>query len=170
VESIQRLVEGQNLEIRRTLWKYDGLADHHRREIYQRRRDVLFRRALSIAEEGEMGARERRITLIQIDDVWSDYLAALTELQGGIHWESWTGKDPLHTFLTRANQIFDEVRQRIDEEVLDRLDRDEAGTEVEDAFDRSATWTYLINDQPFGTLQERWAKAVGSRIKAILAG
>ncbi len=170
VESIQRLVEGQNLEIRRTLWKYDGLADHHRREMYQRRRDVLFRRAPSIVGEGEMDERERRITLIEIDDVWSDYLAALTELQGGIHWESWTGKDPLHTFLTRANQIFDEVQERIDEEVIERLSQDAEGGEVEDAFDRSATWTYLINDQPFGTLQERWAKAVGNRIKAMLAG
>ena len=118
----------------------------------------------------EMSERERRITLIKIDDLWSDYLAAIAELRGGIHWESWTGKDPLHTFLTRANEIFDEVRERIDEEVLEALERDESEGPVEDAFDRSATWTYLINDQPFGTMTERWAKAVGNRIKAMLAG
>jgi preprotein translocase subunit SecA len=162
VENVQSIVEGQNLEIRRTLWKYEGLIEHHRREMSARRRDVVFRRT-------EMSEGERRITLIKIDDLWSDYLAAITELRGGIHWESWTGKDPLHTFLTRANEIYDEVEQRIAEEVAEALERDEMGVPVEDAFDRSATWTYLINDQPFGTLQERWAKAVGNRIKAMLA-
>lgn len=168
VDSVQRLVEGQNHEIRRTLWKYDGLADHHRREMHQRRREVLFGRAPGVVDGEPMGERERRITLIKMDDLWSDYLAAITELRAGIHWESWTGKDPLHTFLTRANAIFDEMLERIDEEVLEALEAGD-GTEVEDAFDRSATWTYLINDQPFGSLQERWARAVGTRIKAMLA-
>jgi preprotein translocase subunit SecA len=170
IGSVQRLVEGQNLEIRRTLWKYDGLADHHRREMHAARREVLFRRAVSLVDDGEMSEGERRIRLIKIDDLWSDYLAAITELRAGIHWESWTGKDPLHTFLTRANEIFDEVQQRIEEETLEALEGDESGAEIEDAFDRSATWTYLINDQPFGTMMERWAKAVGNRIRAMLAG
>jgi preprotein translocase subunit SecA len=175
--SVQRLVEGQNLEIRRTLWKYDGLIDHHRREMAARRREVVFRRAPGMAAEGEeegedetpMTERERRITLIKIDDLWSDYLAAITDLRAGIHWESWTGKDPLHTFLTRANEIFDEVEERIAEEVAEALERDESEPPVEDALDRSATWTYLVNDQPFGTMQERWAKAVGNSIRAMLA-
>ncbi|MBS1877634.1 MAG: accessory Sec system translocase SecA2 [Acidobacteria bacterium] len=168
VESVQRLVEGQNLEIRRTLWKYDGLVDQHRREMHQRRKAVLHRVAMGL--DGEpMSELERRITLIKIDDLWSDYLAAIAELKGGIHWESWAGKDPLHTFLTRANEIYDEVCERIAEEVRETLEQP-SGAAIEDAFDRSATWTYLINDQPFGTLAERWAKAVGNRIKAMLAG
>ncbi len=158
--NVQRIIEGQNLEIRRTLWKYEGLAEHHRRTMYERRRQVLF--------SAEMTERERRITLIKIDDIWSDYLAAITELRSGIHWESWTGKDPLHTFLTRATEIFGEVEQRIEEEVQEALEEGD-NTAVEDCFDRSATWTYLINDQPFGTLQERWAKAVGARIRALLS-
>lgn len=158
VANVQRIVEGQNLEIRRTLWKYEGLIEHHRREMAQRRREVL---------SGSMSERERRINLIKIDDLWSDYLAAVTELRAGIHWESWAGKDPLHTFLTRATAIFEETSQRIDEEVLDALEAED-GAPIEDAFDRSATWTYLINDQPFGTLQERWAKAVGNRLRTLL--
>lgn len=168
VENIQRIVEGQNLEIRRTLWKYDGLIEHHRKEMFDYRRAVLNRDAPSLLGEEAMSERERNITLIKIDDLWSDYLAAVNELRGGIHWESWTGKDPLHTFLTRADQIFGEVQQRIDDEVLEALENTDEQTAFEDAFDRSATWTYLINDQPFGTLQERWARAVGNSIKLML--
>jgi preprotein translocase subunit SecA len=173
VDSVQRIVEGQNLEIRRTLWKYEGLIEHHRKEIHARRRDVLFGRAPSLVSDEAMSDEpmsdaERRITLIKIDDLWSDYLAAITELRSGIHWESWTGKDPLHTFLTRANAIFDEVLERIDAEVIEALQSSPGALDVEDAFDRSATWTYLVNDQPFGTMQERWARAVKNQLRALL--
>ena len=173
VENVQRIVEGQNLEARRTLWKYEGLIEHHRREMQARRTDVLFRRAPSIESEPEseeavpMSERERRITLIKIDDLWSDYLAAISELRGGIHWVSWTGKDPLHTFLTEANRIFDEMQERLAEEIREALDAGES-EELEDAFDRSATWTYLVTDQPFGTIGERWAKAVVNQVRNLV--
>jgi preprotein translocase subunit SecA len=169
INNVQRIVEGQNLEIRRTLWKYEGLVEEHRRKVEERRRAVLFRQTASLRGEDEpMGERERSVTLIKIDDLWSDYLASVAELKAGIHWESWTGKDPLHTFLVRTTAIFDEMIKRIDEEVLEALELEDAGKSIEDAFDRSATWTYLVNDQPFGTLQERWAKAVANRIRSLV--
>jgi hypothetical protein len=60
------------------------------------------------------------------------------------------------------------MQQRLAEEIAAALAAGEdAG--VEDSFDRGATWTYLVNDQPFGTLQERWAKAVVSRVKSLIA-
>ena len=157
---VQRIIEGQNLEIRRTLWKYDGLIEQHRSTIQERRRAATFNE--------EMSDAERRVTLIKIDDLWSDYLAAIGELKSGIHWESWTGKDPLHTFLTRATAIFEELQQRLDEEIREALESLGGPQEVEDSFDRSATWTYLVNDQPFGTLQERWARAVRNQVSALI--
>ena len=69
--------------------------------------------------------RERSVSLSKIDDIWCDYLAAIAELRGGIHWVSWAGKDPLHTFLTRAGEIAEEVTQRIDEEVVEAMQRDD---------------------------------------------
>ena len=115
---------------------------------------------------------ERQVTLVKIDDVWCDYLAAVAELRGGIHWVSWAGKDPLHTFLTRAGEIFEEARQRVDDEVVEALSRDDVLEQggVDETFERGATWTYLVSDQPFGTMQERWAKAVAGRVREILRG
>ena len=34
IESVQRTAESQNLEIRQTLWKYESVIEHHRREVY----------------------------------------------------------------------------------------------------------------------------------------
>jgi preprotein translocase subunit SecA len=187
VDHVQRIVEGQNLEIRRTLWKYEGLVEQHRSVMAERRLRVLDRAEASVVEQrdperwqalcerwGEDRAREveRSVTLVKIDDIWCDYLAAIAELRGGIHWVSWSGKDPLHSVLTRAEEIFEEVRQRVDDEVLEAM-ADDAVLDrggVEETLERGATWTYLINDQPFGTMQERWAKAIAGQVRDLLRG
>ncbi len=41
VESIQRIVEGQNLEIRRFLHKYESVIEGQRQKIQQRRQAIL---------------------------------------------------------------------------------------------------------------------------------
>ncbi len=187
VDHVQRIVEGQNLEIRRTLWKYEGLIEQHRRAMAEFREGVLAGTEPGCVEAqdperwqelaGRIGADrvrdiERLVTLEIIDDIWSDYLASIAELRGGIHWVSWSGKDPLHTFLKRATEIYEDARSRIDAEVLEAL-RDDTVIErggIASPFERGATWTYLISDQPFGTLQERWAKAVGNTLRTILRG
>ncbi len=187
VDHVQRIVEGQNLEIRRTLWKYEGLMEQHRLSVAEYRALVFDDNALSIVEEqdqerwDELVARigvertraiERRVTLSKIDDIWSDYLSEISELRGGIHWVSWSGKDPLFSFLTRAGEIYDAARLRIESEVLEAM-RDESVIEdggTLDAFERGATWTYVMNDQPFGTMQERMAKAVANRVRAMFRG
>jgi preprotein translocase subunit SecA len=38
----QRIIEGQNFEIRKTLWRYSALLDEQRRSIYQWRRSLLY--------------------------------------------------------------------------------------------------------------------------------
>ena len=45
IESVQRTAEGQNLSIRKMLWKYDCAAEHHHREMYALRR-VAARRTI----------------------------------------------------------------------------------------------------------------------------
>jgi preprotein translocase subunit SecA len=185
VDHVQRIVEGQNLEIRKTLWKYEGLTEQHRRELAERRRSVLYRESASVVEvrdpelwtnlcerwgEARIKHVERAVTLAKIDDIWADYLAAIAELRGGIHWVSWAGHDPLHSYLVRATEIFEDATRRIDDEVIEALGDDavvESGG-VPATFERGATWTYLINDQPFGTLQERWAKSMKATLRAVI--
>jgi preprotein translocase subunit SecA len=181
----QRVVEGQNLEIRRLLWKYESVLEKQRKVIHQRRRDVLMGEASSLLEimdielyDSLLAAvgperlleAERQIELAKIDELWAEYLAEVTELRGGIHWVSWGGRDPLHSFLTSVVEIFADLEERIDEEVLEVFrGLDVSGGEIRlegiGLFERGATWTYLTTDQPFGTWTERIMKGIARKFR-----
>ena len=147
-ESIQRLVEGQNLEIRRFLAKYETVIEGQRQWIQERRQT-----ALNAALTAEMPELEHLVTLTTIDDLWSDHLAAITELRSGVHWISWGGRDPLHEYLTRVDNLYQELEAGLDDEIAARLE--EAQQKGLDPAQRGATWTYLTTDRPFGDFTER---------------
>ncbi|HYL75628.1 MAG TPA: hypothetical protein VEU96_15550 [Bryobacteraceae bacterium] len=157
-ESVQRLVEGQNLEIRQFLRKYESVVEGQRLEIRQRRQDILSGAAPCASE------LERLVSLATIDDLWSEFLASITDLREGVHWVSWGGRDPLHEYLVSADSLFDQLEARIDEEIPKRVAEAEAGGV--DPSDRGATWTYLTTDQPFGSWTERIAKGIVRKMKA----
>ena len=96
---------------------------------------------------------ERLVALRTIDDLWADYLAAITDLREGVQWLSWGGRDPLHEYLTSVDSIFIQLEEQLDEEIAKRLE--EAQESGLDPTQRGATWTYLTTDQPFGTATER---------------
>jgi preprotein translocase subunit SecA len=146
-ESIQRLIEGKNLDIRLFLRKYEGITEGQRQTIQEIRQDILTGQTPSSSE------RERLVRLGAIDDLWSEHLATIAELREGIHWVSFGGRDPLHEYLTSVHAMFEELQPRIDEEVVKRVAQPDAGGA--DPSQRGATWTYLTTDQPFGSGTER---------------
>src|SRR5262249_54002932 len=91
VERLQRIVEGQNYEIRRTLWRYSSLLEEQRRAIQDWRMATLTGEAdLELCAErlperyaelrDRFGAEvppeaERAITLGHIDAAWAEHLA-----------------------------------------------------------------------------------------------
>jgi preprotein translocase subunit SecA len=184
VESVQRTVESQNLEIREMLWKYDGVVEHHRREVQDLRRKILraadwsvrsilpeeqFSELSQTVGKEELEKAGRQITLAVIDDLWADYLANVAELKGGVHWASWGGRDPLYTFLNGEREIYEDFQQCFKDEVAESF----AAAEIRDGviqfqkperFERGATWTYVTTDQPFGTLGDRIMKAMRRKL------
>ena len=146
VENIQRVAEGQNLEIRRFLHKYESVIEGQRQKIQQRRQTVL-------TGEGCNSDFGRLVALGTIDDLWADYLATITDLREGVQWISWGGRDPLHEYLTSVHAIFTEFEDGLDAEIATRLEAAQASGV--DQSERGATWTYLTTDQPFGTATER---------------
>jgi preprotein translocase subunit SecA len=139
---IQRTVEGQNLEIRRFLTKYESVIEGQRRDLAMRRDEIL--------HDPERDEKEHRAALSAIDDLWSDHLAAVAELRSGVQWYAWGGRDPLHEYLTRVDDMYVDLESRLDEETAARL----GAPPVE----RGATWTYLTTDNPFGNYTERIIK------------
>ena len=89
IEHVQQIVEGQNLEIRQTLRKYEQIIEEQRKIIQTMRSEVLTGALESLidAQQPELYWRlrrqfgqeltfefERLITLMKIDELWADYL------------------------------------------------------------------------------------------------
>lgn len=171
----QRVIEGQNFDIRRSLWKYSELVEMQRGIIQDWRRGVLAPAtdmetrpgpvaekapALFAAADSRFGKREareleRRLTLIQIDNAWSDHLAWVQDTRESIHLVSLGGKTPLSEFQRSATAEFLKIRPRVEEAVIATftsmlgkegpLDLDAKGLTGP-----SSTWTYLVNEDQFG--------------------
>ena len=165
--SIQRLVEGQHLDQREFLQRYDIPVEGQRNRIHTFRQSVLDGTVPCASE------LERQITLRAIDDLWADYLARLEDLRAGIPWQSWAAvpgffvgvdyRDPHFTFLRHIDEWFPELEAAIPVEVARRLEK--AGTEGNvNLGDRGAVWTYLTTDQPFGSGTERVLKAIRRKV------
>ena len=166
----QRIIDGQNLEIRRTLFRYAGLLEEQRRIVQRGRRELMLREAVpdllaehdpvlreqlvAAAGQDAVNEAERRVTLHTIDECWAEHLAEIGDLREGIHLIRMGGRDPLAHYQERITQEFLGLRDRIAERVLGRM---AAMASAEGGIDLaaielkgpSATWTYLINDEPF---------------------
>jgi preprotein translocase subunit SecA len=157
IEAVQRVVEGQNLDIRQFLHKYESVIEGQRQRIGGRRQDILTGATPSASE------LEQLVTLATIDDLWSEYLASITDLREGVQWLSYGGRQPLFEYLTAVDSLFQQLEARIAEEIPKRLaDAQEQGV---DPSQRRATWTYLTTDQPFGSLSERVMRGVVRRYR-----
>ncbi len=146
-EEMQKRAEGQNLEIRLFLQKYESAVEGQRLKLQALRQSIL-------TGERSCGSElERLVALRTIDDLWSGHLADIAELRSGVQWLSWGGRDMLYEFLTRVHQWFEELEANLDSEIARRLaDAESRGV---DPSRRGAVWTYMTTDQPFGTWGER---------------
>ena len=159
-ESIQRRAEGQNLDVRMFLRKYESVLEGQRLAIQERRQAILTGETRCESE------RERLVTLRTIDDLWSDYLAAVADLRAGTVWISLGGGNPMGDFLIRLHAMFGELSAAIDEEMARRL-ADETTTAAEWR-ERGATWTYLTTDEPFGSMSERAMRGLVKMVRRTL--
>ncbi len=96
---------------------------------------------------------EALVRLATLDDLWADYVAAVSELRAGTAWISLGYGDPLRHYLREVHAMFGQMEASIEDEVAVRLAAAEAdGIDVRQ---RGATWTYLSTDEPFGQVTAR---------------
>jgi preprotein translocase subunit SecA len=165
----QRIIEGQNVEIRKTLWRYASVVEGQRQGVMNARQAILHgaevsevwqrapaRRRALVDELGEDAVRraEQAVMLFQIDRAWRDHLALAADLREGIHLVGLGGRDPLTHFTTEITVAFRGMDTAIDAAVLDVLKQVRVrGREVDleglAIRGPSSTWTYLVNDDPF---------------------
>lgn len=181
IAQAQRIVEGQNFDIRLHLWRYSHFVEQQRRVVSERRRAVLmgtvrpvvFQERVPEAREsayralGEAGMQdlEKRLALQAIDEYWSEHLATVAEIREGIHLAEVGGLSPLEEFQKGAAGSFMHALDAIDARMVERflsLEITPAGVDMERMGLRgpSSTWTYLVSDDAFS---DRMAATLLSR-------
>ena len=161
-DHLQRVADGESLGCRMFLRKYETVVEGQRQQIAERRQRVL------TGEQASRSELERLVTLDTIDDLWSDYLAVVSELRASTIWVSLGGGNPFREYLLTVHAMFQELTRTMDEEIAARLER--ATTQGIEPRQRGATWTYLTTDEPFGTMSERLMRRLGLMLRSIASG
>jgi preprotein translocase subunit SecA len=189
VAHAQRVAEGVSLEIHRTTWRFSKLVDDQRQIVLGQRDRVLrtdaalrsferrcpdrFAALSAIASDDVLAEAARQITLWHLDRGWTDHLGFLADLREGIHLRALgRGLSPLDEFHKEAIRAFSgllgEIEDRAAEDfetvpiTADGADLGAAGLKRP-----SATWTYLVQENPFGTDIDRALKSVAQAMRKL---
>jgi preprotein translocase subunit SecA len=173
INRAQRIIEGQNFEIRRTLWRYSSMVEEQRQQMCERREELLRNETEPTACEesatehyaalehavGREALRraENEVTLLLLDRRWADHLALVEDIREGIHLQRYGGREPLTEFQRQIIDAYAAMMEGLRDEVVatfrtlsaedGRIDLSRTGLRGP-----AATWTYLVNDNPFSTL------------------
>ena len=168
VEHCQRVTEGQLLEIHSQTWKYNKLLADHRDILDERRaalldtdtawRELAERSPQRASELGhlpqeilEQAARE--IMLFHLDDEWSEHLALMDDVRESIHLRAIARETPIDEYHRIAVREFKDLANRAVDKAVETFEQvriDESGAHLADAGWKrpSATWTYMVSDNP----------------------
>jgi preprotein translocase subunit SecA len=121
-----------------------------------------------------LAAAARKIVLYHLDRGWADHLAELADIREGIHLRALGtgalggGRDPLADFQAEAVKLFTSLLDHVQDEAAetfrtvaitaDGVDLDAAGLKRP-----NATWTYVVQDNPFGTALDRALRRLARR-------
>lgn len=171
----QRVIEGQNFDVRKTLWKYSTLVEEERKLTQNLRQDVLndvvpllflkenagkqYAKILSFIGQDELDKLEKQITLLQIDRFWADHLAMITDVRESIHLVNVGGESPINEFQRILSDAFREREQKINSGIVKsfesiKMTKDGIDLDRDELKGPTSTWTYLVSDDQFGAWME----------------
>ncbi|MBQ1073224.1 accessory Sec system translocase SecA2 [Micromonospora sp. C31] len=182
VEHAQRVAEGVNHEIHRNTWRYSVVVEQQRKALAERRERLLTSDVAALMlldrvpdKAGEMDedllARAARwIALYHLDRLWAEHLAELSEVREGVHLRALGRLDPLDEFHRAAVPAFNNLVPEIERRTIETFEETEFGDDWEPDEAKlvrpSATWTYLVHDNPFGSELDRLIASVGRRLSS----
>jgi preprotein translocase subunit SecA len=191
LDHAQRVAEGVNLEIHRNTWQYNKLVEDQRHIVLGNRERVL-RSDAALSElarlcperlaelspgvdRSVLVSAARQIVLFHLDRAWAEHLAFLADLREGIHLRALArGTVALNEFNREAVRAFGSLLEeaaaqsaetfRIAEITADGVDLEATGLKRP-----TATWTYLVHEDPFGTDIDRALRGIGRRLRKLSA-
>ncbi|MFI8594753.1 accessory Sec system translocase SecA2 [Microbacterium sp. NPDC078428] len=183
VNTAQQIAEGIRLDRHRNTWAYNRAIAAQRATVLAHRReaasgDVAMRMlrslipdhlaALERARGSAVADTVRTVALYYLDDHWTEHLALLQEIRDGIHLRSLAGQRPADEFHRIALREFHGFLDAVYQDAaafIDGLRPEDVGQNLEALGLRrpSATWTYMVTDDPLGSPGDRLAKELGKR-------
>ena len=190
VAHAQRVADGANLEIHRNTYRYHELIEQQRAIVLEHRDRLMRSDAALVAlgtrcperfeelsasvDEDVLAGAARTIVLYHLDRGWADHLAVLGDIREGIHLRALGtgalggGRDPLGDFQVEAVKLFTSLLDRVQDEAAETFRTapiTEAGVDLDAAGLKrpTATWTYVVQDNPFGTAVERAMRRLAGR-------
>ncbi|MBB5788692.1 DEAD/DEAH box helicase [Jiangella mangrovi] len=156
-EHAQRVAEGVALRIYTNTHEYAVVPRRQRAHVLARREELL-----------ELPEPERGVRLFHLDRAWADHLAHLAHVRDSTPLRSLSGKTPVVEFNAEAVQAFEPLLRQAEDDAdaflaahPDLADADEADTL---GLGRpSATWTYVVRDDPFASPVERFLTGITRR-------
>ena len=173
VNRLQRIIEGQNLEIKKTLYKYSHLLETQRQVFFAKRSDAMNNDFSSDFFQTNSSKKYdlyapfigtdklyflcQQILLTNTDKFWSLYLAEIADIREGIHLTGVGGQNPFFEFQKLSVELFKKYSDKLENELIrvfnnlpikdKNFNLDEHGIKAP-----TATWTYLISDYSFENL------------------
>jgi preprotein translocase subunit SecA len=191
VEHAQRITEGALLDTHRNSWNYSQQLDAQRTEVlayrdrvlrteqafeeFQRLRPERWKELAEEVDQEPLREAARQLLLHQIDRAWSDHIAFTEDLREGIHLRALGRETPLMAYHSESDQAYRELRRSLLDDAADALDKavitadglDEEASGIERP---TSTWTYMVDDQAFGSPEDRFLNAVGGVIRRAVRG
>jgi len=168
INHIQRVVNGQNFEIRTTLGKYALLLEYQRRILGKKRTGILCSNDMPLLESRDadkysrlceaygkerVADIEQKVALHTIDESWYNFLEVCESIKEGINLISADGKkNPLDEYRKLVIEEFDNLYKNLDETILSALENTDFSMDDNALIEKglhtpSSTWTYIINDE-----------------------
>lgn len=139
VERIQRIAQGDTLELRKRLLKFTMIGEKHRDTVFGRRRafllgedtpDIweseftdLYLKAVGKFGEENVKKAEIKTVLRVINNYWSDYLDYTSYLRDGIHLTRIGGKNPADEYNIACEEFFGGMEQQVIEDMGAQLEK-----------------------------------------------
>jgi len=190
VAHAQRVAEGVSLEIHRNTWRYSQIIEIQRGVVLEHRDRVLRTDAAlaalarrrpgratalgAVAGHDVLVDAARQITLWHLDRGWADHLSYLADLREGIYLRALgRGLSPLDEFHKEATRAFAGLLAGVEERSAERfgtvqITADGADLDAAGLRRPTATWTYLVQDNPFGTDLDRAMRSVARALRKLL--
>ena len=138
VERIQRISEGDTLDERKRLLKFNMIGEKHRDQIFSSRRRFLtgaspdmwrescpelYEQAVRRFGSEKTAELERRTVSAKINDFWGEYPEYTAALREGIHLSVIGGKNPTDEYNISAEQYYSGMEEELRSSMTESLER-----------------------------------------------